>query len=205
MISSIVSFSPYSAPRVSSRPRNLFSPKGALCDLLELRSDLLHDRQVPPESPAHWISSITRAIGALIPRCNLSNTNRILLIYPPSRHPASTTSTAERPSKTRRINLQNANPSRYLEPGQGTRLPHAPNPPYRTTIGPPDTPPGNKENPLQHTLLCRTATAVSHGSKGTSRAARQASPQVTLRGGYCARLTRARLGATSSGTEHILR
>jgi hypothetical protein len=167
-----------------------FSQNGALCGFLELTSDLPCDRQVPPELPAHWTSSITRAIRTLIPRSNLSNTNRILLIYPPSRHAASPTPTTERPSKTRRTILRTANPSHYLEPGQGTRLPHAPNPPYRTTIGPPDTPTGNKENPLHRTLLCRTAAAVSHGSKGTSRAARQASPQVTLRGGYCARATR---------------
>jgi hypothetical protein len=76
-------------------------------------------------------SSITRAIRTLIPRSTYRNTNCMLLIYPPSRHPASTTPTTERPSETRRTNLRNANPSHYLEPSQGTRLLHAPNPPYR--------------------------------------------------------------------------
>jgi hypothetical protein len=196
---------------VISRRRNLFFPKWRALRLSRthirpsMRSTGTTRVTSSLDSDSIRPSSITRAVRTLIPRPTLSK-HKLHAPHLPSITPSSinhahsrTTqqNTTHQPTQREPVALPRARPL--------DRLPHAPNPPYRTTIGPPNTPTGNKENPLHRTLLCRTAAAVSHGSKGTSRAARQASPQVTLRGGYCARLTSARLGATSSGTEHIFR
>jgi hypothetical protein len=179
-----------------------FFPEWRALRFLELTSDLPCDRQVPPELPAHWTSSITRVIRALIPRpTTLSkhkpHTSRLPSITPSSTNHAHNRTTQQntthQPTKREPVALPRARPrTDYLTPPTHRTAPQSARPilPQGTKKTHFTAPCCAAQPPLSRTA--RRVPAVRHAK----RVPKSRSAAATVR---------ARLGATSSGTEHIFR